>query len=254
MKASSRIVFRLATLLLAVVLCAECNWLLLAQIFRPVIDRLPTNAAAAAALVSQRDAATRAASVGAFRGELWGEVAFTCADLFFDKAPPSAAGPSRALQDCRQGVERALRQAPAQPGVWLLRAGLALRYPSLGFKAEEALKMSYYTGPSEQDLVPLRLRIAANSDAFHDVETRQLMRRDLRLLVARHATAAIGQAYDAASPEVKRFIEQTVGDIDPSALDRLRNRAKHSQSIPAENGGPASRHATGDGNEWPKNQ
>ena len=91
--------------------------------------------------------------------------------------------------------------------------------------------MSYYTGPSEQDLVPLRLRIATYSDVLTDIELRQFATRDLRLLLARHEKSAIAVAYNAASPPGKRFIEQTVGEIDPSALVFLRAEAQK-QSLP----------------------
>jgi hypothetical protein len=36
--------------------------------------------------------------------------------------------------------------------------------------------MSYYTGPNEQALVPLRLRIAVQLDASKDIEMRQFRR------------------------------------------------------------------------------
>ena len=91
--------------------------------------------------------------------------------------------------------------------------------------------MSYYTGPSEQDLMPLRLRIATYSDVLTDIEMRQFATRDLRLLLARHEKSAIAEAYNAASPAGKRFIEQTVGEIDPSALVLLRAGAQK-ESLP----------------------
>ena len=86
--------------------------------------------------------------------------------------------------------------------------------------------MSYYTGPSEQDLLPLRLRLTALSKAIGDVEIREFVRRDLRLLLARKQQSAIADAYDAASPPVKRFIEQTLGDMDRPAAESLRSGAQ----------------------------
>jgi len=44
----------------------------------------------------------------------------------------------------------------------------------------------------------------------------------LRLLFAHHLTSAVAEAYEGASPVGKRFIEQTVRDIDPSYLGSLR--------------------------------
>jgi hypothetical protein len=89
--------------------------------------------------------------------------------------------------------------------------------------------MSYYTGPSEQHLVPLRLRIAVHSDRLSDIEIRQFVGRDLRLLLARNQKSAIAEAYYAASPAGRSFIEQAVGDVDPSARDSLRTGAQKPQ-------------------------
>ena len=100
--------------------------------------------------------------------------------------------------------------------------GLASRFPSLGLDANELLKVSYYTGPSEQDLVPIRLRIAVQSEHFDDPEMRQFVSRDIRHLLALKQTSAIAEAYNAASSAAKSFIEQTLTDIDPSALDVLK--------------------------------
>lgn len=214
-------VFRLTTPLLAILLGMQCVWLLLPELSRPGIDRLPTDAASAAADAKHRAAAAWAASIGAIRGDLWAESAFTYADLLWG-ATGANTGLPQALGRARASLDRALDDAPHQSGAWLLLAALASRFPSDKLKATEALKMSYYTGPSEQDLMPLRLRIAARSGDFTDVEMRDFVTRDLRLLLGRGQKSAIVAAYNAASPAGKHFIEQTVGEIDPSALELLR--------------------------------
>ena len=225
MNAPSHIVFRFTTLLLAILLGMQCVWLLLAELSRPGIDRLPTDATSAAAAAKQRGTAAWAASIGAIRGGLWAESAFTYADLLWADAGANA-GLTQALARVRASLNHALNDAPHESGAWLLLAGLASRYPSPGLDVTEALKMSYYTGPSEQDLMPLRLRIAAQSDGFADVEIRQFVTRDLRLFVARRQNSAIAAAYNAAAPAGKRLIEQAVGEIDPSLLESLRASAR----------------------------
>ena len=97
-------------------------------------------------------------------------------------------------------LDHALDDSPHLSSAWLLLAGLASRFPSLGLDATELLKVSYYTGPSEQDLVPLRLRIAVHSDDFSDVEIRQFVSRDIHYLLSRKQTSAIAEAYNTASP------------------------------------------------------
>ncbi len=178
-------------------------------------------------MAKERDRAAWAAAIGAIRGELWAQSAFTYADLMFGETEESG-DVVRKLAHARVRLEHALNEAPAQPAVWLLRAGLGLRHPSLRFDIAEALKMSYYTGPSEQDLIPLRLRLAALSGAISDVDLLPSIRRDLRLLLAQKQQSAIADAYGAASPSGKRFIEQILGDIDRAAVESLRTSApKH---------------------------
>jgi len=226
--------FRTATLLLSFLLALQCVWLVVAEFYRPPLRQLPTTApaAAAAATAELRNRAAWAASIGAIRGELWAESAFSYANLLFDDAKQNADGSAaRTLASARASLEHAVNDAPAQSGAWLLRAGLALRYPALGFNALEALKMSYYTGPTEQELMPLRLRMTTKLDWFSDVEMRQFISRDLRLLLAQKQATAIAEAYDASSSAEKSFIEQAVGRIDPPVLRWLRSGAKR-PSVP----------------------
>jgi hypothetical protein len=216
-------VFRLTALLFAILLGVQCLWLVPAELVRPSIRQLPIDMASAAA-ATQRDAASRAASIGAIRGDLWAEAAFTYADLLWGETNEAIANanPASTLTRARATLTRALNDGPHQSSAWLLLAGLSLRFPSLGFDVLETLKMSYYTGPSEHALVPLRLRIAAQLDGSKDIEMRQFISRDLRMLLARNQKSAIAEAYNVASPSEKRFIESTIKDIDPMALDALQ--------------------------------
>jgi hypothetical protein len=96
-------------------------------------------------------------------------------------------------------------------------AGLAARYPSLNVNATQALKTSYYTGPSEQDLMLPRLRVAARSDFLNDAEIREFVGRDLRLLISRHQKSAIDEAYNGGSPTGQAFIKQAVSQMTTPA-------------------------------------
>ena len=151
--------------------------------------------------------------------------AFTYSDLLWGGPAPSADLP-QALQYVRASLDHAINDAPHQSDAWLFLAVLASRYPSQGLNAIEALRMSYYTGPSEQDLMPLRLRLMANLDTFGDVDMRQLASWELRSLTARKQISAIAEAYKVASPAGKQFIEQTVGAIDPAMSESLAPQAK----------------------------
>jgi hypothetical protein len=204
-------------MLFAVLLGAQCVWILLAELSRPGIGQLPIDASSAAAAAKQRSAAVWAASIGAIRGDLWAEAAFTQASLVWDETNATAKVPS-ALKD----LDRALRLAAVDSSAWLLLADFASGYPSAGVDTIKAVKMSYYTGPSEQELIPLRLRVAAHSEFISDIELREFISRDVRILLTRHQDSAIVTAYNAASSSGKPFIEQAVREIDPSALKLLR--------------------------------
>jgi hypothetical protein len=220
------IIFRFATLLLAMSLCLQSGWLLLPELSRQGITELPTNSASAAAasVTHRRDASIWAAQIGVIRGELWAESAFTYSDLLWD-APKDSAVLALQLQQARSTLYRALSEAPEKSGAWLLLAGLALRYPNFVQDPTAALKMSYYTGPTDMHLMSLRLRVAAQADAFNDFEVRQFVTRDLQMFLAQHQESAIAEAYRLTSPAGKRFIEHVVSEIDPSALVWLQDAA-----------------------------
>ena len=60
---------------------------------------------------------------------------------------------------------------------------------------------------------------------------REFVGRDIRLLLAWKQKSAIVEAYNAASPAGRSFIEQSIRDVDPSAVDSLRTGAQK-QSLP----------------------
>ena len=223
MNEPSHLAFRLATSLFAMLLGVQCVWLLLAEFSRPGISRLPTDAASAATARNERINASWAAMIGAIRGDLWAESAFTYADLMWSDGRGGAD-----LVQAHSSVNYALTAAPHQSSVWLLLAGLASRYQLPSIDVKEAVRMSYYTGPSELELMPLRLWIAVHSDAFSDLELRDSISREVRLLFTHQQKSAIVAAYNAAPSVGRQFIEQTIREIDPSAVESLRANAQGS--------------------------
>lgn len=209
---SSSVKFRAVTFLLAAVLCAECLWLLLPEFSRSGVDNLPMDLRGAAIAAQRRDNATWAARVGSVRGDLWAQSAYTYSDLLFTNAGNNIQT-AQSSDEARVRLDRAVRYAPHQSGAWLLLAGLSARYRWANSDPAEALKMSYYTGPSELPLLPLRLLLAAQLPALDD-ELQLFAKRDLRLLIARRDKAAILGDYQSASPAGKQFIAQALGEID----------------------------------------
>src|SRR5262249_9306275 len=216
---------RLVTFLFAVLLGLQGAWLLAAELIRPDIDQLPTDLAGANRAAKKRVSATVAASIGSVRGDLWAESAYTYANVLWPENAQANSGTPEVLECARKSLDRALHWAPQQSGAWLLLAGLAQEFRLDGVAPIGALKMSYYTGPSERLLVPLRLRIAVRADKFDDFEIRQFVSRDLRLLLAQDKKSVIAEAYRAASPAGRSFMEQAIKDIDPSAVISLRTAA-----------------------------
>jgi hypothetical protein len=140
--------------------------------------------------------------------------------------PSDSTERSDALAQAHARLDRAIAYAPHRSEAWLLIAGLASRHEPSRPENVEALKMSYYTGPSDLRLLPLRLLVATHSQALGDAEVQQLVRRDLRLLLAHGQQSAIAEAYRGASPVGRRFVEQTLGEIDPAYLGSLRTGAR----------------------------
>jgi hypothetical protein len=217
---------------LAVLLAAQCVWLLLPELTRPHLDQLPLDKTSAASAANYGAAAERAASLGVIRGDLWAQSAFTEANLLWtDKDIDTNSSTMQAVVYTHTRLDRALINGPHQSGAWLFLADLALHF-HLGLDPSEPLKMSYYTGASDIRLMPLRLRIGAQMTKFDDIEIRQFVGRDLRLFLTRKQIAEIAEAYGVASPAAKGFIEQTVQDIDPTALEKIRAVAPRKQNMP----------------------
>jgi hypothetical protein len=213
--------FRIVTLALAIVLGAQSIWLLLAEFSRPGINSMPTDSQSAALAAKQRNDATWAAWIGAIRGNLWADSAYTYSDLLWANSGNNSEL-SKSLDVVQGRLDRAVRYAPDQPSAWLLLAGLASRYRWSKPDPADALKMSYYTGPSELQLIPLRLLVTVQLENINDDELLQLARRDIRLLIAHQGRPAITQAYQSATPAGKHFIEQAIGEIDPAFVEPLR--------------------------------
>jgi hypothetical protein len=223
-QSSPHLSFRIIVLAFAGLLAVQCLWLLLSEFSRPRLDGLPLDAATAAVAARDRDMALWSASIGAIRGDLWAVSAFTYANLALKNAVDARSPTDAEVARLRASVERALDNAPTLSDIWLLRMSVALRYPLDRWNSLEALRMSYYTGPSDESILPLRLQLAAQTDGFSDVEISEFAVRDIRILLATKQYSSIAIAREAASDAGKQFIERTVRDIDPSALKNISSR------------------------------
>ena len=151
------------------------------------------------------------------------------AELIRDTELQKGAQSADQVQLARATAEKAATLAPHDARVWLVLASLdCLQHR----EASGALKMSYYTGPNEIGLMPLRLLVATCSDAINDAEIQPLVARDIRLILAKglNPKPAILAAYQNASSSGKSFIESVVNDLDGGLIGgNSRQQAKRSK-------------------------
>jgi hypothetical protein len=226
LKARSRTGFRVGVTVLAVLLAVEALWILSAEVLRPRLASFPAAAAAAAVTPSERDKAELAAKIGLVRGDLWADYAMTLMpQLPQEIARGGAVASSRPAEVARAAAQRAASLAPHDSRIWLLLAAVASELDRRGRESDGALRMSYYTGPNELALMPLRLSIAARSNAIGDADLQLLVGQEIRTILTRKPELKpwILLAYRNASPEGKAFFESTVGALDPVLLTALRS-------------------------------
>lgn len=215
--------FRVAVLGLALVLGVLSLWMLVGELVRPAINSLPIDAKMAVAAAVHRNRAVLAARFGVIRGDLWSEAAFTYADLLWADSAKGAEE-SKTFEQARATIVKALTYAPHRADVWILLAGLEARLGRPTSNPVEALRLSYYTGPNELQLMPLRLHIATQSDASRQDDIQQFIRRDLQIIITREPQLkpAIIAAYRDATRFAKQLIEQVIGENDPTFLQSMR--------------------------------
>jgi len=219
--------FRGTVLVFALVLGCQALWILAAESFRPALPGFPVNAQAAATAAANRNEAALAASFGFIRGDLWAEVALTYPDMFWSGDLDSgSAQVSKTIEQAREVAVRALAFAPHDARIWLVLAGIDSRFDWISRNMAADLRMSYYTGANETDLIPLRLLLAVRSDALSERDFQQLVRHDVNTIVTRkpELKPAILAAYRDALPIGQQFLEETLAEIDPVLLARLRSK------------------------------
>jgi len=209
--------FRASVFILAIVLVVQSAWLLGAEFFHSTLPYFQQYRAEGKQAAADRSTAVLAASIGWLRGELWADAAIAL-----------ASGPASNIAGARTFAERAARLSPHDSRVWLLLAALDSRLRQPIHKISNELKMSYYTGPNELALTPLRLRIATGSTVISDADLKSLVAQEIRTIILQHQDkkSSILAAYRGASPEGKKFIEATVGDLDKNLLAALRDTDK----------------------------
>lgn len=221
---ASHRLFRGTVLVFAFVLGCQAIWILTAEFARRSLPYNSENALAVANV--NRNAAARAALLGFIRGDLWAEYALTFIDLFNGNKPDSTtAQASKTIMLAGEVAERTLAHAPHDARIWLVLASAKSWLDASSHKADAALRMSYYTGANETELIPLRLHLAVNSRGLIEKDFQQLVRHDIQTIVTHkpELKPAILAAYRDAPPFGRQFLEDTLEQIDPTLLNNLHS-------------------------------
>ena len=210
---------------------AASLWIMATEFSHLSLSGFPATAEAATAAAANRNVAALAASFGFIRGDLWAEYALTYLSLSWGDERDSASTQTSPtiVEQAHDVADRALAFAPHDARIWLVLASIDSRFDWLNHKAAAALRMSYYTGANETDLIPLRLLLAIHSDALADKDFQQLVRHDIRTIVIHkpELKPAILATYRGALPIGQQFIEETLEEVDPTLLTKIRLRQWH---------------------------
>ncbi len=170
-----------------------------------------------------RDRARLAANLALFRGDLWGNYAAALGEGLTSDIAANASAASKSVEAAGWPARRAVSLAPHDAGMWLLIAALEARLDSSNRGVQGPLKLSYYTGAADQNLMGLRLRVATRSQAISDSNMQLLVSGDLRAIVssAPALKSAIIMAYRDALAPGRQFIADALADLDPTLLETV---------------------------------
>ena len=195
-------------------------WTLSAELVGPQLAYFPVDSKQAVVFDTAAAASAKAAHIGRIRGDLWAAAAMTeAAPLLF---APATERPSGAIQNKIESAENAAvhaaRLSPHDARIWLVLADLRSRQIPPAPSAAEALKLSYYTGPNEFALAPVRLSVAARVAA--DEELQEQIQSEIQRVTLKRPDlkGAIAAAYKIAIPRSREIFEAALLNADPDFL------------------------------------
>jgi hypothetical protein len=213
---------RFAFALAGLILTAEAAWLLLAERHGSEVVASPFIDGHSAVSIEQRDTLQEVATIAAVRGDLWAESAFAGAALLLNH-PADPQGEEKTRSD----LTRALRYAPSRSDAWLTFALLAETYKWQGVDPKALLKMAYYTGPNDANLISARVKAAFHLiGGAEDPELQDMIRGDVSLILRRLPALkpVLTEAYKTGSAESKTLAEHLIAELDPDYLRTIRSQ------------------------------
>jgi hypothetical protein len=207
---------RIGLLAFGGVLALGGAWFLLCSLLLPQAVTLPLDRASAAAAATHRASALWAARLGAIRGDLFAQAAYSDASLLWlDRARGLDAASAAQVKTARANAETALALAPLNGAAWLFLAEL----PRASGRAGDGLiplQMSYFTAPNDPALARPRIERALASGVPIDKDLQEFMKGDLREILANQPRQkpAILAAYKTAAPQNQAIFEGLAADVD----------------------------------------
>jgi hypothetical protein len=208
--------FRCLVLLIVLIVGGLSIANLAAEVLRPAPPPLPFTTSYTP-LPDQVSAAGRASAIAPFRSDVRGDYAVALANQVLGSAQSEQG-------EAAQKLRSALRIGPHDSQVWLVLALLQARSTPVDRRVSESLKMSYLTGPNRADLIPLRLQAVTSTTSLDDPDLAELARGDVRAMLTQlpQKRPMLLDDYARASIVGKKFLEESVGSIDPGFVLTLR--------------------------------
>ncbi len=168
-------------------------------------------------------AAMLAAKIAPFREDLMADDATIRAALVLASNRP---GDLSANQAAQIAARSALRIGPHDARMWLTLA-LLRAHGNLGdAMIIEPLKMSYFTGPNQADLLPARLYLVSAISSINDPDLQELAGTDVRAVLSRFSglRPALVAAYAQGSVAGKKLLDDSVKAVDPAFAATLHGK------------------------------
>jgi len=196
-------------------------------------NQIPTSQRGAGGAVSQPGAGVARAALGAFGGLLVLLAVILAATEWLQTKVPFASGAEllasnstskEQLEQTRGALVRTVRLAPHDSRMWLLLAAAEMRLGGTSDAIAAALKMSYYTGPNEAELIPLRIGLAASPNLASDADLKTLFETEILTLVQQPAVRLLlVQAYRQASRDAQRRLLDVVTTVNATLAAEIQS-------------------------------
>jgi hypothetical protein len=213
--------FRLCVAIVVSILGGSAVCDLLAEYERPDRFPVPFSRTANAAPLKRIISARRAAALAPFRSDLMAQYA-----LALTNQSLASEGSLQATnnENAQSAVRSAIALGPHNAEMWLALALLQSQINIGDPQIVESLKMSYFTGPDQKELVTARLDVGTLNNALSDPDLKELAQGDVRAILVRHPEQRgfLTGDYFRGSAVGKAFLEETVKSINPQFLDTLR--------------------------------